>query len=70
MSFKRYGDAVRVENYNFGDNSVEVKCPNCQNNVGIKDDKYIKLFEKIYPLKELIGIKIICKKCGRTFIIE
>jgi hypothetical protein len=70
MSFIRYGEVVKFENYEFGSDAQDIICDKCKNNIGKRDSKYIKIFEQIYPLRNVVGTKVFCKKCGNLIEIK
>ena len=70
MSFVRYGEIVKIENYEFEPNAQDVACNKCNNIVGKRDSKYIKIFDRIYPIQNMIGVKFFCKKCGNLVEIK
>jgi RNase P subunit RPR2 len=70
MSFIRYGEVTKIENYEFGPDSKDVICEKCNNVIGKRDSRYIKIFNRIYPIQNVVGTKIFCKKCGNAVLIK
>ena len=70
MSFIRYGEISKIENYKFEPDAQDIVCDKCRNIVGKRDSKYIKIFDQIYPIQNVIGTKVFCKKCGNLIIIK